>query len=213
MHSRQTLLTIAAGLAVLAGGAVAQEQKAPNEQVIVPQIDRRDVKLPRFPNKDFEVSLFTGTYSTQNFGTSWVNGVRLGYHVTEDFFAQFSYAQTTVSDEVFRQILPGGVFTDDEEKLSYYNLSVGYNLLPGEVFIGSSRAKATAIYLIGGIGSTKLAEQRRQTYNFGLGVRLMLTDHWSLQVDLRDHIFSLDILGKRQNTQNLELTGGLSYYF
>lgn len=212
MQTRKILLTIAA---VLAGGtALAQEQKAPpNEQVIVPQVDRRDVPLPRFPNKDFEASLFTGTYSTQNFGTSWVNGVRLGYHVTEDFFTQFTYAQTQVSDEVFRQILPGGVFTDDKETLSYYNLSVGYNVLPGEVFIGSSRAKATAIYVIGGIGSTKLADQRRQTYNFGLGVRLMLTDHWSLQMDLRDHIFSLDILGKRQNTQNLELTGGLSYYF
>ena len=30
---------------------------------------------------------------------------------------------------------------------------------------------------------------------------------------MRDHIFSLDLLGKRQNTQNVELTGGLSFYF
>jgi hypothetical protein len=44
-------------------------------------------------------------------------------------------------------------------------------------------------------------------------MRLLLADRWALQVDMRDHIFSLDLLGKRQSTQNLELTGGLSYFF
>ena len=30
---------------------------------------------------------------------------------------------------------------------------------------------------------------------------------------MRDHIFSLDLLGKRQSTQNLELTAGFAFYF
>ena len=30
---------------------------------------------------------------------------------------------------------------------------------------------------------------------------------------MRDHIFSLDLLGKRQSTQNLEFTGGLTVFF
>jgi len=116
-------------------------------------------------------------------------------------------------DEAFRQVLPGGVFAQTKEKLSYYNVSAGYNLLPGEVFFGSTRAKASAIYLIGGVGSTKFNTQRRQTINFGLGARLFLTDKAALQIDMRDHVFSLDILGKRQNTQNLEMTGGFTYFF
>ena len=41
-------------------------------------------------------------------------------------------------------------------------------------------------------------------------MRVLLADRFALQVDMRDHIFSLDLLGKRQNTQNLELTGGLT---
>jgi outer membrane beta-barrel protein len=193
--------------------ARAQEQKPANEQVIVPQVDRRDVKLPRFPSKDFEIGVFGGTYATQNFGTSAVGGLRVGYHITEDFFAEAVYAQTKVNDELFRQILPGGIFPQTKETLTYYNLSAGYNMLPGEVFIGSTRAKATAIYLIGGVGSTKVNNQKRQTLNFGLGGRLLLADRWALQVDLRDHVFSLDLLGKRQSTQNLELTGGLTFFF
>jgi outer membrane beta-barrel protein len=205
-----------AALLALAAPAWAQSTPAPrpaNEQVVVPQVDRRDVKLPRFPSKDFEVGVFGGVYSTENFGASAIGGLRLGYHITEDFFVQANLAQTKVSDENFRQILPGGVFPTPKEKLTYYNLSAGVNVLPGEVFLGRNRAKATAVYLLGGVGSTRLNEQRRQTYNFGVGMRLLLAERAALQVDLRDHVFSLDLLGKRQSTQNLELTGGFSWYF
>lgn len=193
--------------------AHAQARQPANEQVIDPELDRRDVRAPRFPSNDFEAGLFVGTYATQNFGSNVVAGVRAGYHLTEDVFVQAVYAQTKVSDEAFRRVLPGGVFPNERETLSYYNLSAGFNILPGEVFIGSKRAKASAVYVIGGIGSTKIVDQRRQTINVGLGMRVLLADWLSVQVDLRDHIFSLDLLGKRENTQNLELTGGLSFYF
>jgi outer membrane beta-barrel protein len=193
--------------------STAPEQKTPNEQVITPEVDRRDIKMPRFPSNDFEIGVFAGTYSTQNFGTSAVGGLRAGYHITEDIFVEGVIAQTKVSDEDFRQVLPSGIFTTPKQKLSYYNLSVGYNILPGETFIGAKRAKATALYLIAGVGSTRFVEQRRQTFNIGMGNRLFLTDRAALQIDLRDHIFSLDLLGKRKNTQNLELTGGFTYFF
>lgn len=190
-----------------------RNERPANEQVIVPAVDRRDVRLPKFPSNDYEIGLFGGTYSTQNFGSSGVVGVRLGYHITEDFFVEGVYGQTKVSDEAFRQVLPGGVFTSDKEKLSYYNLSIGYNILPGEVFIWKNIAKASALYLIGGVGSTDFNDQKRQTFNFGLGLRVILADWAAVQVDMRDHIFSLDLLGKRQSTQNLELTAGLTFFF
>ncbi len=193
--------------------AFAADERPANEQVVVPQVERREVPLPRFPNKDFSVGLFAGTYATQNFGSSPVVGLRLGYHLTEDVFVEAAFASTKVSDESFRQVLPGGVFADETERLSYYNLSAGYNVLPGEVFFGSRRAKATAMYVIGGVGSTRFNEQRRQTFNLGFGWRLLLTDRIAVQLDLRDHVFSLDLLGRRETTQNIELTGGLVWHF
>lgn len=214
--SKLTSLAFARCALVLAGllgfGAAAQAA-AGEEQVVVPQVDRRDVALPRFPSNDFEAGLFTGTYATQNFGASLVYGVRLGYHITEDVFVEAVYGRTRVSDESFRQILPGGVFANDKETLSYYNVSAGYNVLPGEVFLGGKRAKASAFYLIGGIGSTKFVDQKKLTFNAGFGLRLFMTDWAALQVDLRDHIFSLDLLGKRDTTHNLEATGGLTFFF
>jgi outer membrane beta-barrel protein len=213
----QSLLRRLAAAAVLAVSLPVWAQSQPtqpaNEQVVVPQVDRRDLKLPKFPSKDFEVGAFAGVYSADNFGASGVVGLRFGYHITEDFFVQANVARTRVSDDNFRQILPGGVFPQPTETLSYYNLSAGVNILPGEVFLGRNRAKATAVYLIGGVGSTHLNEQQRQTFNFGLGMRLLLGERSGLTVDLRDHVFSLDLLGKRQTTQNLELTTGFSWYF
>lgn len=183
------------------------------EPPIVPQVEPREVDVPHFPSNDFDFGLFMGTYSTQNFGASKVRGFRMGYAITEDFFVQAAFGQTKVSDEAFRQVLPGGVFEEEQEKLSYYNLSIGYNVLAGEVFIGSKHAKPSALYLIGGVGSTKFVDRKRQTINYGAGFRVYLTDWAALQLDARNHIFTLDILGKQQSTNNLEFTAGATFIF
>jgi outer membrane beta-barrel protein len=215
MNNKTTLSAfLSSVLAAASFGALAADPPAPpNDQVVVPQVDRRDLEKPKFASNDFEIGLFTGTYATQNFGSSWVYGVRLGYHITEDFFVEGVYAQTKVSDELFRQILPGGIFADTKEKLSYYNFSAGYNLFPGEIFLGGRHARPTQFYIIAGVGSTRFADQRKPTFNAGFGYRVYLADWAALQLDLRDHVFSLDLLGKRQSTQNVELTGGLTVFF
>ena len=206
--------SLAALLAAASAAALAQSTPpGNNDQVVIPQVDRRDIEKPKFPSNDFELGLFTGTYSTQNFGSSWVYGARLGYHITEDFFVEGVYGQTKVSDELFRQIMPGGILVAGTEKLSYYNMSIGYNLFPGEIFIGGRRARPSQFYIVAGMGSTKFADQRKPTFNAGFGYRVYLADWAALQLDLRDHIFSLDLLGKRESTQNVELTGGLTFYF
>ena len=219
----QSMLGATVRILIIAGAATAvcHEARAADpppapasEPVVVPEVDRRDIRLPRFPSSDFELGIFGGSYATQNFGTSLVGGVRLGYHITEDFFVEGSYGRTTITDKAFRLVFPGaGVFPEEKQQLSYYDLSVAYNVLPGEVFLGGTRAKPAALYLIAGVGSTKVATQNRPTLSFGLGYRVFMNDHFALQVDLRDHVFSLDLLGVRESTQNLELTAGLAFFF
>jgi outer membrane beta-barrel protein len=202
--------------------AVVQAQTAPPtpantqpaaEQVIQPQVQRREVTKPRYPSNDFSIGLYGGTYSTQNFGSAGVGGVRLGYHITEDFFVDGTYGQTKVSDESFRQILPGGIFANRSEKLTYYGISVGYNLLPGEVFFGRNYAFAQQGYIVAGVGSTDFAGQKRQTYHGGFGLRLILGKWAAVQADVRDHIYTLDLLGRRETTHNPEVTLGLTIFF
>jgi outer membrane beta-barrel protein len=196
-----------------AGQGGSAQTVPPNEQVIEPKVPRRDVRVPKIPSRDFIVGVYAGTYSTESFGANAVFGARLGYHVTEDFMVEAVWGTTQVSDETFRQILPGGVFPSSEQRLTYYNLSAGVNILPGEVFFGSRYAKPSALYFIAGVGSTKFLEQTKQTINFGLGLRVWAKDWFAVQVDVRDHIFPLDILGERRSTQNLEFTAGATFFF
>lgn len=186
---------------------------AADEPVVQPQVDRRDIKLPKFPSNDFEVSLFGGIYSTQNFGSSPAWGGRIAYHITEDFFVEASAGTTRVSDEAFRRILPGGIFTDDTETLVYSNFNVGMNVLPGEVFIGRNYAMPSQVYIVAGGGTTRFNGQRMQTFDFGVGVKVFLSDSWALRVDMRDNIFKLDLLGKSDMTHNVELNAGVSFLF
>ncbi|HSB98895.1 MAG TPA: outer membrane beta-barrel domain-containing protein [Burkholderiaceae bacterium] len=218
MRSFVAAFTLATASALCAAQTTTPQQPG-NEQVIQPQVERREVKLPKYPSKDFEIGAYLGTFAMQNFGSSLVAGVRLGYHISEDFFVHAVYGQTKVSDESFRQILPGGIFAQPEETLKYYNLSAGYNILPGEVFWGRSAAFASSLYLIAGIGNTnfiasdKVNHRNRQTINYGAGIRVLFHDRFSVQMDMRQHLFELDLLGKNEKTKNLEWTGGVSFYF
>jgi outer membrane beta-barrel protein len=215
---RATAATLATACVVaLLAHADAHAADAPaadtSDQVIVPQVERREVHKPKYPSNDFEIGLFAGTYSSQNFGTSFNYGARLGYDITEDFFVEATYGRTKVSDKEFRQILPGGIFTAAQEKLKYYDLSVGWNFLPGEIFIGKNWAKASTMYAVGGIGNTSFDSQRMQTWNFGVGAKLFLADWVALRVDVRDHLYTLDLLGKRSTTQNPDLSVGFAFFF
>jgi outer membrane beta-barrel protein len=105
------------------------------------------------------------------------------------------------------------LLTEDERKLTYYNISIGYNLLPGESFIGSNHAYNSALYVIAGVGSTEFGGDNRFTTNFGAGYRLLLTDWLALHADVRDHIFTNDILGTDKTSHNIELDGGFTFFF
>jgi hypothetical protein len=46
-----------------------------------------------------------------------------------------------------------------------------------------------------------------------VGTAVYFNDRFALRVDARDHLYHLDLLGKRQMQQNYELTAGLSVLF
>ena len=47
----------------------------------------------------------------------------------------------------------------------------------------------------------------------GVGYRLLINDFTAVRVDMKDHIFTHDILGEDKTTHNLEMTAGVSLYF
>lgn len=183
-------------------------------QVVEPEVARRDIKEPKIDSEDFELGAFIGVLSIEDFGSSAVYGARLAYHVTQGFFVEGSVGRSEAGLTSF-EILSGGapLLSDDERTLTYYNLNVGYNILPGEAFIGQGLAYNSALYVSAGLGSTRFAGDDRFTVNFGAGYRFLVTDSITLHVDFRDHMFDIDLLGEEKTAHNLEGSLGLTVFF
>ena len=148
------------------------------------------MKTPKIKAKDFEVGAYFGALSIQDFGTNPVYGVRAAYHVSEDIFLEGflarSKAGTTSLEDVFPDIT---VVSNSGRHFTYYDLDVGYNVLPGEIFLGRGRAFNSALYVTVGMGDVKFADKDQFALNFGVGERLLITDWLAMHLDVRDHVF------------------------
>lgn len=197
------------GFAVLATEPVAAQTQEP---VIQPQVDRRDIEIPKIDVDDIEVGVYGGILSVEDFGANSVTEARIAYHLTEDFFIEGALGRSTVSDESFRRLgIP--IFTERDTDLTFYHLSVGYNLFPGEVFFGSNWAMTSAVYLIGGVGNTDFNDENHTTFNFGIGVRALPKDWLAIRAEMRDLLFESDLLGNNELKNNFELVLGVAVYF
>ncbi len=186
----------------------------PPDQVIEPEVERRDVREPAIDTENFEVGTFVGIMSIEDFGTDLVYGLRLAYHVTEGLFVEGTLGRSEAGLTSFEQLSGGARLLSDSDRVyTYYNLNLGYNLLPGEGFVGEGRAFNTSLYLIAGLGSTRFAGDDRFTINVGVGYRFLLTDSVALHIDFRDHLFDIDILGTENTVHNLEGHLGVSVFF
>jgi len=199
---------------LVAGAAWSADKAAAQQQVIQPQIERRVIDVDKIDTEDFEIGVFAGLLSTEDFGTNLVIGARAAYHVTESIFFEATYAKSDTSETSYERLSGGApLLSDAQRELTYYNASIGYNLLPGEAFMGQGWAFNTALYVIGGVGITSFAADDRFTVNFGAGYRFLATDWLAIHLDVRDHIFDIDLLGKEKTAHNLELTGGITVFF
>jgi outer membrane beta-barrel protein len=193
---------------------VTVEEPQAEPTIIEPQVTRREVKTPKIKAKDFELGAYFGSLTIEDFGTNPVYGVRAAYHVTEDFFLEGflgrSKAGLSALEEVFPDIT---VVSNSGRYFTYYDLDVGYNVLPGEVFLGRGRAFNTALYVTVGMGDVKFADQDQFALNFGLGYRVLITDWLAMHFDVRDHVFESSLFGVDKNVHNLEATLGLTTFF
>ena len=192
---------------------VAEEPQA-EPSIIEPQVNRREVKTPKIKAKDFELGAYFGALSIQDFGTNPIYGVRAAYHVSEDIFLEADVARSKAGlsslEDVFPQIT---VVSNSGRQFTYYDLNVGYNVLPGEIFLGRGRAFNNALYVTLGMGAVKFADEDQFALNFGVGDRILVTDWLALHLDVKDHVFESTLFGVDKNVHNIEATLGITTFF
>lgn len=191
----------------------AVEPMQAEEQIIKPEVLRKDVNIAGIDTESFEIGYYNGVMSVEDFGTNSVQGIWFAFHLTEDVFLVSTVGQTTTGKSSQEEYSGSDIFTDSERELSYYNIMLGYNLLPGEVFWGSDLAFNTDLYITVGSGITEFGGDEHSTFVYGVGYRFIGADWLTVHVDMRNHTFQHDYFAREQTVNNLEFTLGLAIFF
>jgi outer membrane beta-barrel protein len=181
--------------------------------LIDPNIERREINESDIDTEDLEIGIFGGFIVIEDFESSAVVGVSLAYHINENLFLEARYAQATAGQTSFEKLSGGAPFlTEEERDYRYYNLSIGYNI-NGETFFTDNLVFNSDIYFTLGAGSTEFGGDERFTISAGAGYRLLFTDFWALKVDVRDHVFTSDIIGVEKDVHNIAITLSTTFFF
>jgi len=181
--------------------------------VIEPQVERRNVSVPHIRSRDFEIGGYLGTLNIEDFGAHEVYGVQAAYHMSEDFFLQAEAGRSEGGRTSFETLSNINLLTQGERWFKYYDVSLGYNFLPGEVYLGSNHAMVSSLYLLAGVGATEFGGDQNFTVNFGAGYKLVPVNWLAVHVAVEDRVFNSDILGVQKLASNLEAHIGLTFFF
>ena len=194
--------------------AAQQDADATPPRVVDPEVERRKIKVPKIKSSNIEIGIQDGFISIEDFGTQNAYGLSAAYHVTEDFFFLGEYGRAYAGRTSF-ETLGGNIqlLTGAERRFTYYDIALGYNFLPGEVYLGRGHAMTSAFYFVGGIGATKFAGDDHFTVNFGGGYRVLPSDWLAIHIQVQDRVFRTDLLGVSKLTNNMEATLGATVFF
>jgi hypothetical protein len=181
--------------ALLTGYANGQQTESP-PLVLEPQVERRDINEADIDTEDFELGVFAGFISIEDFSNSAIIGARFTYHISESIFTELSFGQAEAGQTSF-EILSGGApfLTEQERDFRYYDLSLGYRF-SGETFVTQNWVFNSDFYL-----------------QAGAGYRLLLTDWLVVRFDAKDIVFDSELIGPEKTTHNLTYSLGLSVFF
>ena len=211
-----TVFTTATLLAT-ATPAFAADDKANSsrsDQVIEPDLQRRELQVPKIKSQDFEAGIYYGVLSIQDFGTNSVEGVTLTYHATEDIFIEVEYGKSKGDKTSFEKLSGSAqLLNSNDRDYKYYDINIGGDIFPGEIFIGSKYAFNSSFYATGGLGGTEFAGDSVFTVNAGFGYRVLFNDWLAIHFDVRDYISDRNIFGSTERTNDLELRTGFSVFF
>lgn len=200
---------LAVGLCV-AGVAQAQDDRP----LIEPDVNPVPVTEAMIDTENFEIGAFVGVLNVEDFESSLLYGGKLTYHLSESFFFEAGIGFAEGGETSFEKLAGNvEVLTDSERDYSYYNINLGYNVLPGEAFLTENYAFNTNFYLIAGAGATDFAGDTRFTLNAGAGYQVLLTDSVAVHLGVRQHYYRIDVLGAEKTSMNTEVSTGLSVFF
>ena len=234
MRTLSTLCSLLFGaLAVLPLAAHAADPLDAPDQVIVPEVKQPVLQAPRFPSSDIELGFVLGEHAIRYYGFSRTTGLRLAYHINEDFYFELQMDHTDVSSKKLWVVSPswkpkGPVNPVTNPKYSFQGdvplktlmLSTAYEgLFPGEIHVFDKYDFLTSGYVLGGLGRISFNGRDENAFRLGSGIRIYLTNSVVFRTEATTDFFTINKYGSKLNKMQRKgvydgaLNAGLSFLF
>ncbi len=167
-------------------------------------------------NEVFELGLFGGIINIENFTSEFAPGISATFRASEDYFIQYNYLRTNVSQSSAEKRLSGNesYVSGDDRTFTHYDLLVGYNFFQGEFFPSPAKASLSSLYVVAGVGDTEFGGESSMSYTVGVGYQVALNRRFGLHFDFRDYIYRSSLItevGKSVSTT--QISTGLKFSF
>ena len=111
-------LTGCSSLPFFGPGEDTQVAEAP-EQVIEPEVERREIVQPKIDTEDFEIGIYAGGMSVEDFGVNPVYGATIAYHLNEALFVEGAIGRTDTEETSFERLSGAAQILDDDERQAW----------------------------------------------------------------------------------------------
>lgn len=209
---RTVSVIISCALLAFAGSTLAQGSTTKEPvKIIEPNKSAPQLQAAAIDTEKFELGVYTGVLSIEDFNTNVVNGVAFNYHLSRRFIAQSTYGTTEVDQAAFEKVANGKFLSD--YSFTYIDLLLGVKALEGRSFLGKRHKFNSALYFLGGAADVEFADNNSTGLVLGTSYRTVVTDWMTFNIDIRNITVDMELNGITRKTNNTELNVGLNALF
>ncbi len=200
-------------LLVLPAHADVQTDDKQSVTIIKPSKKMTKAKSAAIDTESFELGIYLGSISIEDFGTNQLSGISFVYHINPKFIASVSYATSDISKATFEDVIGSDFLSKDDRKFDITQIQAGYRLFHGRSFLNARHKYNSQLYLTAGIEDIQFAGESHTGLVIGSTYKVVATDWLTLDLNLKDHLFERDFLSDKKLTNNLEFSIGLNALF
>lgn len=208
-HPMNKLLVCLMGL--MATAYTYGQNNAKPVKIIEPNKPVTSVQAAAIDTEKFELGVYGGLISIEDFNTNTVTGLSFSYHITGSFLATLNYGTATVSKAAFEDVA-GLNFLEDYD-FTYTSILAGYKLVDGRSFLRKRHKFNSAIYLQAGAAQVEFAGQDNAGLVIGASYRTVITDWLTMNLDIRDTMVDVELNNNSKKTNNTEMAIGINALF
>ena len=186
------------------------EQEKREELDLIRVIQRR----PFLRRNRVEVAPFIGTNVNDALVSLFLVGGSLNYHITEVMAVGVNGGFSLGSEtDLFDQVIEDYELFPQVSQLQWYaNLTFQYAPIYGKFALFNTWIIPWDVYVLAGVGYTKTELEGHPTLSVGAGQRYFMSRWFTLDVELRDHIYNETYPAGSELVNNLVLTAGVSFF-